>query len=228
MTETPDDPLAAVLTAGRREVDSAVLSRASVDLARDIASATPRGRRRRVVTLALATAVVVTPTAAAAYAWSTHTGVFGRPDLYTEEVDGSEWLDLCAPDFRATAERLAPADLPLPAGLTLRTVRADLFGTPSPDCSGAGARQQATGVARSYENYAWCSWVHVYVDGPRRHDAAASAMRALANSDLALAVDPERDVVAFDNEIVDAAEAGDVARVRHEARVNCHDFGWKP
>lgn len=229
MTQTPDDPLAAVLTAGRQEVDTGLLRGASGDLARGIAATTPRKRRRpRAVALALAAAVVATPTAAAAYVWSTHTGMFGQPDRYTEDVDGSEWLDLCAPDFRATAEQLAPADLPLPPGLTLPMVQEDLFGTPAPDCADARVRQQATGISRRYENYAWCSWVNVYAASPERRVAAARAMKTLANTELARIVSVDGTVLALDNEIADAAAAGDVDRVREEQRVNCDGFGWRP
>lgn len=228
MNHPDHDPVDDLIRAARRDVRRPMVEEASAEMARAIAR-TPRSRRLRgrAAAAALVAAVVAVPTAAAAYVWSTHTGVFGQPDRSTEVVDGSEWLDLCAPDFRAEAEGLAPARLPLPPGLTLATVQEELFGTRPPECSTVGGRAQATGIARSYENFAWCSWVHRYVDHPGDRSAAARALKRLANSELARTVDREGDVIAQDNEIADAAAAGQLARVVQEQQVNCADFGWR-
>src|ERR1043165_2226396 len=97
MSDTPerhgDDPVAALVTAGARRV-------ATIGL---VDPSGPRRRRFGTVAVSIAALGVLAPSAAAAYSWSTHTGLFGQPDKYTEDVDNSEVLNLCAPDFPATA-----------------------------------------------------------------------------------------------------------------------------
>ena len=111
------DPLAGLMAAARPVVDADAVRPASAALAREVARRPRRRTPRRTVAIGLAALVVAVPTTAAAYQWTTHTGMFGHP-AYTEDVDSTEVLDLCAPDFPATARALAPARLPLPAGAT--------------------------------------------------------------------------------------------------------------
>ena len=158
--------------------------------------------------------------------WTTRTGWFGRPDVNTEDVDTSEILDLCAPDFRSVADRLAPPSLPLPEGLTLPMVQEALFAKPDPDCSGSGALTQATGISERYEAYARCSWYNAYLNDPAARPQASRALKALANSELTKITDGGG-VQAYHNQIADAAAAGDVEAVRHDKDLNCGDFGWR-
>ncbi len=230
-----DDPIYHLMASARPEVDTEALEESSVLLARQLA-ATPvqsRGRRRRTVAISLAAVVAMVPTTAAAYAWTTHTGIFGRPDLYTEDVDTSEILDLCAPDFPKTARDLMPQDLLLPEGSTLEDASSAVVYAMTRDCrdgDGIGARTQAVGVPAHAEGYAWCSWVNVYLTDETQQDKAADALRHYANSDLTHLVDADGHMTRWENEIADAAARGDAEQVRYEQRTNCGggDYGWQP
>lgn len=231
-----EDPVQALLTAARREVDTDVLLPSSSSLAVEIAAASaptrPR-RRRRVIALSVAALVVTVPTAAAAYTWTTHTGIFGQPDKYTEDVDTSEVLDLCAPDFPATARTLMPEDLLLPDGATAQGAFDTVLSWMTRDCrdgDGIGARMQAVGVPSRAEAYAWCSWVNVYLSEPPARQEAAAALEHYAGSDLTRLVDADGGMTRWMNQIADAAARGEVERVRYEQRTNCGggDYGWRP
>lgn len=233
MTEKYDgqDPVQTLIHRARTDVDTDVLRDVSAALARDVAAAvTPQRRPRRIIAVSLAALVVAVPTSAAAYAWTTHTGLFGDSSRFTEDVDNSEWLDLCAPDFPQVARTLVPRTLPLPDGLTVEMVSDALWSNPSPDCADSRVRMQATGISARYQGYAWCSWVNDYVDDRDRasRDEAAQSLHVLANSHLTHLTDGDGRQVPIMNEIADAAAAGDVARVRDELRVNCVDFGFRP
>lgn len=232
--DNPDDTVRALLTAARPRVDTAALAGSSVALARDIAAAAPtpvRRRRRRVVVASVIGAVVLVPTTAAAYSWTAHTGIFGRPDLYTEDVDSSEILDLCAPDFPATARTLMPEDLPLPSGATRQDAYASVVHTLTRDCrNGEGVVMQATGVPSQAESWAWCSWVNDYLAEPADRAEAAAAFDHYANSEITHLVDADGAMTRWENGIADAAARGHVGRVRYEQRVNCDGgaYGWRP
>jgi len=233
-TDRPgDDPVADLITGGARRVDTVALADASVELARDLAVTTPmRSRRRRLGTVAVSVAAlgVLAPTAAAAYSWSTHTGIFGQPDKYTEDVDNSEVLNLCAPDFPATARSLIPDNLLLPDGATVSEARSAVIHTLTKDCATSGQLMQATGVTEHGEGYAWCSWVNVYIADPATRDDAAAAMKHYANDDLERKVDGDGNGVRWMNKIADAAASGDTSQVRYEQTVNCDggNYGWRP
>jgi hypothetical protein len=228
-----DDAVASLLSGGGRQVDTDAIADASVALARDIAVVTPaRARRRRVGTVAISVAAlaVLAPTGAAAYGWSTHTGWFGQPDKFTEDVDTSEVLGLCAPDFPETARGLIPSDLLLPAGATVAEARSVVIRNLTRDCATSGQLMQATGVTASGESYAWCSWVNSYVADPATRDDAAIAMKHYANDELIHTVDSDGDAARWMNKIADAAATGDTQQVRYEQKVNCDGgaYGWRP
>lgn len=230
-----DDTVDALLTSARRDVDVAALREASVALGRDIATGTslPRPRRRRAIAISVAALVSMVPTAAAAYAWTTHTGVFGQPDRYSEDVDASEVLDVCAPDFPVTARSLVPQDLLLPEGATVEAAYDEVLHSVTRDCRGAdgfGALMQSTGVTARAEGYAWCSWVNDYLARPKARDDSAEALRHYANSDITHLVDADGGMTQWENQIADAAVRGDVDRVRYEQRINCGGgrYGWRP
>ena len=177
--------------------------------------------------------MALVPTTAAAYAWTTHTGIFGQPDQYTEDVDTSEVLDVCAPDFPATARSLMPQDLLLPDRATAEQAFDDVLHSVTRDCrdgDGIGARMQSTGVPASAEGYAWCSWVNVYLAQPETRNESASALKLYANSDITNLVDADGGMTRRMNQIADAAARGDVEQVRDEQQVNCGagDYGWRP
>lgn len=233
--DRPEDLVHSLLVAGRPEVDTTALAQPSARLARQISATPPaRGRRRRRgVAISVAALVAMVPTSAAAYVWSTHTGVFGQPDRYTEDVDTSEVLDLCAPDFPSTAWSLMPKDLRLPHGATLRQAFDAVERSMTRDCrdgDGIGAVTQATGVPAQAEGYAWCSWVNTYLAEPAERDDAASALKLYANSDITHVVDADGAMTRWENKVADAAARGDAGPVRYDQRVNCDggDYGWRP
>ena len=222
------DPLAGLLRPARRDVDAAALVDASVALARDVTRRPRRRTPRRAVAIGLAALVVAVPTSAAAYQWTTHTGLFGNP-AYTEDVDSSEVLDLCAPDFPATARTLAPERLPLPAGATTEETARTVVHSLTRDCRhGRGVLTQATGVSHTFEAYAWCSWVNTWLADPAQRAEAADALHYYANSDLARLTAGDDNVLRWNNRIADAARDGDAATVRREQQVNCAGSGWRP
>lgn len=231
MLDEDYDEVGALMRASGADVDTQRLQQPSAQLARDVARTVRRRRSpRRAVAISLAAIVVAVPTTAAGYAWTTHTGVFGDPNR--SEEDGSEWLDMCAPDFYRTARSMAPTDVPLPAGATMRTAAKEMYGHPDASCDDVGARFQADGVRLSYESWAWCSWVHDYLRSDQAGEAfamrtAARQLGSLAASGL-LAAHDGGGTVAQDREIATAAAAGDTARVALEGRVNCSGFGYRP
>ena len=230
MTEQYDDPLHDLLTAASRDVDPVAVREASTQLARDLARRPRRRTRRRAVAVGLAALVVAVPGTAAAYQWTTHTGMFGNP-AYTEDVDSSEILDLCAPDFPATAARLMPERLPLPAGATRAEATGVVVSTWTKDCrQGNGALMQATGVSHAFEDYAWCSWVNTWMADPSARPAAADALHYYASSRLARLTAGDDHVLPWLNGIARAAGRGDAQKVGYEQRVNCDggDYGWRP
>jgi hypothetical protein len=225
-----DDAVAGLLGDAQRRVDTVAVAEASAELARDIAVTTPMRTRRRLGTVAISAAAlaVIAPTAAAAYGWTTHTGMFGQPDKYTEDVDTSEVLDLCAPDFSATARTLIPDDLLLPAGATVAETRTVVIRILTKECSTSGQLMQATGVPEHAESYAWCSWVNTYLADPSTRGNAASAMRHYANDDLTHTVDADGAMSRWMNGVADAAADGNAKKVRYEQTVNCDGgaYGW--
>jgi hypothetical protein len=232
-----DDPVGTLLMSARREVDTSALRQPSTMLAGAVAAAPvqarSRRRRRRVIAASVAAFVVVVPTAAAAYTWTTHTGIFGQPDRYTEDVDASEVLDLCAPDFPATARSLMPEELRLPDGASREGAFDTVLSWVTRDCrdgDGVGARMQAVGVPSRAEAYAWCSWVNVYLSDPPERAEAAAALEHYAGSEMSRLVDADGAMTRWMNDIADAAARGDVDRVRYEQRVNCGrgSYGWQP
>ena len=231
MTDPYDDPLGDLLTAARRDLDPAAVREAATGLARDVARRPRRRTRRRGVAIGLAALVVAVPGTAAAFQWTTHTGIFGDPVANTEDVDSSEILDLCAPDFPATARRLMPADLPLPAGATRTDATRVVVHTWTKDCrQGSGALMQATGVSHAFESYAWCSWVNTWMADPASRPAAADALHHYATSHLARLTAGDDNVLPWLGRIADAAERGDVKQVAYEQDVNCGGgaYGWRP
>lgn len=234
MTEPYDDPggdpLAGLLTAARRDVDADAVRAESAALAREVARRPRRRTHHRGVAIGLAALVVAVPTSAAAYQWTTHTGLFGDPVANTEDVDSSEVLDLCAPDFPATARTLMPADLPLPDGATRQTAYHEVVRVLTRRCATEGDLMQATGVPAQAEGYAWCSWVNTYLADPPSRAEAAEALRHYANSDITHVVDDNGDMGRWENGIADAAERGDAEKVAYEQRVNCDAgrYGWRP
>ncbi len=235
-TEPVDDAVKTLLRPAGRGVDTHALVRASTALATEIAAApalTHTRRRRRALATSVATLVALVPTTAAAYAWTTHTGIFGQPDQYTEDVDTSEVLDVCAPDFPATVRLLMPQDLLLPDRATAEQAFDAVLRSATRDCrdgDGIGARMQSTGVPASAEGYAWCSWVNVYLTQPKTRREAASALKLYANSDITNLVDADDGMTRRTNQIADAAARGDVEQVRDEQQVNCGNgnYGWRP
>jgi hypothetical protein len=148
-------------------------------------------------------------------------------------VDTSEVLDLCAPDFPATARSLMPEDLLLPDGATVHGAFDTVLFWLTRDCrdgDGIGARMQAVGVPSRAEAYAWCSWVNVYLSEPPVRQEAAAALDHYANSDITQLVDADGGMTRWTNQIADAAARGDVDRVRYEQQTNCGggDYGWRP
>ena len=231
MTDPYDDPLGDLLTAARRDLDPGAVREASTLLARDVARRPRRRTRRRGLAIGLAALVVAAPGTAAAYQWTTHTGMFGDPVANTEDADSSEILDLCAPDFPATAARLAPEQLPLPVGDTRAEATRVVVRTWTKDCRrGDGALMQATGVSHAFEGYAWCSWVNTWMADPASRPAAAGALHHYANSHLARLTAGDANVLPWLNKIADAAAEGDATQVAYEQRVNCGGgaYGWRP
>lgn len=235
-TEPLDETVQALLRPAGRGVDTNALVQASTTLATEIAAAPPlthMRRRRRAIATSVATLVALVPTTAAAYAWTTHTEIFGQPDRYTEDVDTSEVLDVCAPDFPATARLLIPENLLLPDRATAEQAFDAVLHSVTRDCrdgDGIGARMQSTGVPARAEGYAWCSWINVYLAEPKTENESASALRRYANSDITNLVDADGGMTRRMNQIADAAARGDVEQVRDEQQVNCGSgtYGWRP
>jgi hypothetical protein len=221
------------LRAARLDVDRDALASSSLDLARAVTSA-PRPRRmpRRRMALGIGALLIVAPTAAAAAGFDPlHTGWFGDPVHNTEDVDTSEWLNICSPAYADVIRAHQPAS-ELPTGWSWDRATETLVtqARANPDCGpgGAGAMQQEIGVDSSYARYAICAWsVSAAEAGATGSDAererAGRALKVLANAKLNHAIDGGG-IVAFDNRIADEVLAGNVDGARERANNNCEIF----
>ena len=221
------------LRAARPDVDRDALVAGSIDLARAVAS-TPRGRRMpsRRLALGAAALVIAAPVSAAAAGFDPlHTGWFGDPTKNSEDADGSEWLNICSPEYGDAIRAHQPAGV-LPDGWTwddaTTAIVADARSNPDCGADGAGAVQQEIGVDSAYARYAICAWSAAAASAGNAGDDAAREragreLKVLANSELNHAIDGGG-IVEFDNRIADEVLAGDVTGAQERAENNCEMF----
>ncbi|MFT4229456.1 MAG: hypothetical protein QM602_04125, partial [Microbacterium sp.] len=107
------------------------------------------GGRRAVIAFALVGVLGATTAAAAVVA--ARTGWF---TAVTSEQDGTEWLDTGGTDYSSVVAHLAPDYLDYPSGLTDSDAATWVVGVTKI----TGGLVQETGVVRSYETYALCTW----------------------------------------------------------------------
>ena len=222
-TQDGRDPVAVMLRDAARPVDRDRLVDLSADLAGQVAAvAVPRRSLRRMVAIGLAAAVVLVPTTAAAYSWTTHTGLFGDPEHNTEDVDRSEVLDVCAPDFLATARGLLPKDLVLAPGVTAEQVLDRAVANLTRQCTATtGVVTQATGVPAQAEAVAWCGWIDAYLADPTLADRAAAAFRHYADSPVTATVDGDGGYTRAKREVAAATARHDTGPARRDQQLNC-------
>jgi hypothetical protein len=202
------------------------------DLARSLALAEEqaparrprRGRHsRRFLVVALALILLATAGTALGigYVLTAHTGWFGNPE-HTEE-DGSEWLDMTAPDFRAVAATLVP-DVPLPEGVSWdgELDRLAAWGRAE------NAMMQETGVTARLAAFARCAWLqHWRTEHTAGRDGSAREALAVLDASASWPIVVATDgggVVEHDREVNRAADRGDVAAVDYELALNCTGF----
>jgi len=180
-----------------------------------------RLQARRRLAIAIAVAVAVPASTAVAYQWSAHTGWFGSPGM--TENDTSEWLRSDAPDFRQVAADLVP-DLPLPRGASWTT---ELDRQVEQGRSAPGL-VQVTGVRRTFEAYARCTWIQSWLLAFERDDRQAARLAAgvIAGSSRwpATVATDGGGVVGRIRSLGAAAARGDARPLREELSANCAGF----
>jgi hypothetical protein len=188
----------------------------------------PRRRRmrfgRRTAILVAAALALAATTTAMGFQLTARTGLFGNPE-HTED-DGSEFLQLDAPDFEDVARSLVPHEIPLPPGLGWeqeidRQVR---LGREEPGL------MQETGVRATFAYFAQCAWVKAWLDAHLAGDDRLQerATRALAAShDWAplVAVDGGGVRDFFATRVAEPAARGEAGPVRAELAANCTGMG---
>lgn len=173
-----------------------------------------RGSRKAVLATVLVCSLGATTAAAAVVV--AHTGWFTEP---SSEADGTEWLDTGGTDYPSVVAELAPDYLSYPQGLA----EADAAEWIVDGTQITGGLVQETGIRRSYETYALCSWTGTWldpaVDDAERDEAtgqmmSAASWPALNATDGGGIMDAVRALGA-------AAEDGDRARVLTQVEILC-------
>ncbi|MDF2046145.1 hypothetical protein [Microbacterium sp. Kw_RZR3] len=185
----------------------------------------PRRRRRRwVVPTAAIIAVfaIGVPGVAAASGYLARTGWFGSPNPGSPEgtqpvgteADGSEWIEIDAPDYVEVAVGLWPAQAILPPGSdTMRFATSIAERTAT---QGEGLRQ-VTGIRSEFEQYARCAWRAEWLDADAlgdtaRAQTAAQTLTTAATWPATVATDGGG-IVDEEKLVARAATAGDRAGV---------------
>ncbi|MEI2714506.1 MAG: hypothetical protein V9G04_14725 [Nocardioides sp.] len=216
MNEQPD-PLAVLR---RESYDSQAVRAAQDNLTRDIVRQAParRTRRRRIALGVIALGVAVPGVAAAAELAGVHTGWFGDPVKNTEDVDTSEVLNICSPDYPATIP--GPPAEERPAGWDFVVADHREVGRSGPPQPRLSPRRHRRDDARNRHRldvclHAKCLWVGdaraaAAKGDDSRRERAGRELKTLANSELNHKIDGGG-VVALDNAVADAVLAGDMA-----------------
>lgn len=138
----------------------------------------------------------------------------------SEQVPGSDWVDIGASDFELYLATLYPRDLPFPDGYTQERVVARVAELNS----GQEGRAQEASFRFAYEGAAYCGWVDTWLSADRAGDRAA---RAEATEMMTAAIDwPMHNaldgggVIDLMRESADAARAGDRDGVQYAADVS--------
>ncbi|MFT4030554.1 MAG: hypothetical protein QM675_11825 [Protaetiibacter sp.] len=173
-----------------------------------------RGSREAVIAVALVGVLGATTAAAAVVV--ARTGWF---TAVTSEQDGTEWLDTGGTDYSSVVADLAPDYLAYPAGLTASDAASWVVGATKI----TGGLVQETGVVRSYETYALCTWTETWLAA-----APGSATRESAADHLTDAADWPALTVTDGGGVLDAVRAlgraardGDAAGVEAQSAVVC-------
>lgn len=225
------DPITDLLARARTEVDTDLLRPEASALAAAVRRSAPRRRPRRRIAIGLAAVLVAAPTTAVALGYDVRTGLFGDPSRNTEDVDRSEWLNLCAASYPETVrEHQPPASQPLPAALDWTMASEMIVAMTARGCADQGASvMQETGLVRQFNYWAQCAWLREGVAaieaGDRaRRDQAADALRHYGDSKVNHATDGGG-IVEQDLAIAADVSSGDATRAREQVALNCGDFG---
>lgn len=225
------DPITDLLARGRAEVDTDLLRPEATSLAAAVRRSTPRRRPRRRIAIGLAAVLVAVPTTAVALGYDVRTGLFGDPSRHTEDVDGSEWLNLCAASYSDVVKRHQPAaDAPLPGALDWSMASDMILAMTARTCTDQGASvMQETGLVRQFNYWAQCAWLREAVaaidaDDATRRDRAAGALRHYADTEVNHVTDGGG-IVEQDLAVAAEVGRGDASTARRQITLNCGDFG---
>jgi hypothetical protein len=189
--------------------------------------ARPAQRRRRSVVVAVTCLTVLgagIPGVAFANGYLARTGLFG-PDpnadshsqpVVNTEADGSEWIEITAPDYVEVAVSEWPRYATLPAGYEAedfaRRIAEDTVAQEKQQDPGVKSMRQVTGIRGQFAIIAGCAWRAEWLDANTRGAAgrqrlAADTLTAVAHWPAIVATDGGG-VVAAEEALAKAAVAG--------------------
>lgn len=200
-----------------------------------LAEGAPRRRpRRRWMPFAVAIASILgvgVPATAIGTGFIAQTGWFANPNpgspegtipLGTES-DGSEWVDITAPDYVQFAASIWPSYAVLPDGYTAddfaaaiaeRTVSAN-----ERYDNGVTTYRQVTGILAQFEQFARCAWRGEWLDANAEGDTAreriAASVLTEAASWPATSASDGGGIVEGERAVADAATSRDRTAVEH-------------
>lgn len=193
----PDlDDLSHTLAAARLDVDRDLASIHGALISEQLGTRARRGRRKRFGIGLAAIVITVSTTAAGTGVLALRTGTHGQPSRFTEDVDRSEWLNVCAPGYAEVVRKHQP-DGPLPGGTSWDVATRALVtqAQSSSYCAnGEDSWQQETAIDSGYLFWAQSSWFCAGVDAIHSGErsgwvAAASQLQSIVDSDLMAKVD---------------------------------------
>ncbi|MBA4247395.1 MAG: hypothetical protein C0444_03755 [Microbacterium sp.] len=250
MSPIDDDEVALVALRAADPAGNVVADAATRRSAVRAAMASSNNRSRwsktwAVIIVAIGAAVVI-PVGASATGFAAFTGWFGSPNppetvieesgstRSSSEADSSEWLDVLSDDFIEAATQLMPPYITLPEGtdrqqfarVVAESMRNATVTGPDAETVGEfGALMQTTGVVATYELHAQCAWRAEWIDAfdnseQQRTELATQALTNSATWPATVATDGGG-VVANEQRLAAAAEAGDRTTVATEGLRNC-------
>ncbi|UUZ59893.1 hypothetical protein [Nocardioides sp. B-3] len=229
-----DDTLSDLLRSARVEVHADDVRAESRSPATVTTTTSPRKvrRPRRRMSLGPAALLVGVPTTTAAATYvGARTGWFGDPMANTEDVDSSEYLDVCSPDYLDILEQRQPTSA-LPSGRSWARATRVLQARPAanPDCQpgGFGLMEQETGIDASYAFLAECAWLTAGIAAIEQDDRAGwqragDELMTLATSDLNHAIDGGG-IVEFDTAKAAKISAGEADKLTRQAARGCDEM----